>query len=393
MKLTFFHNIRTGCPLGGFLVFSMFFNTSCGKGDAPVAGEKTDVVIEEGKQMIWNSTTRRKIADGNYARIRELDNQKLIAVYSKGNNVHIKYSEDYGNTWDNEQLLAVGDANYNMTNAEAIQLTNKSIIVGFNRRVKEEKWGSEYTYGIMAVSSQDYGQTWSGPKLIYNAGNSDEIGCWEPAFLELPDRELHCYFANEYPYPGTNEQEISLLRSFDNGESWTTDIETASFASGARDGMPVPILDGDNILLAIEDNSNNHVLQPTIIKEPISSNWKNGSVSSYDNRRFHAVPGFSTGRYAGAPYIAKLNSGELILSFQDRNDREKGFETMKVLVGESINGPFNNESVPFVISKTNSAKWNSLCVLEDGDVIAITSTNAYDRGIYMVKGKMVNTIN
>ncbi|WP_217651538.1 sialidase family protein [Mariniphaga anaerophila] len=379
-----------GWLLAGFLILSMIFNTACGTEDEPVVEEKPNEVVVEGTHIIWDSSSLRKITDGNYARIRELDNQQLIAVYSRSNHIYIKYSDDQGSTWENEQLLAEGDANYIMTNAEAIQLANKSIVVGLNRRVKDERWGSDYTYGIMIVSSDDYGQTWSEPQLIYNAGNSGDIGCWEPAFLQLPDGELQCYFANEYPYPNTNEQEISLLRSFDNGESWTAEIETATFAQGARDGMPVPILDGDNILLAIEDNSNNHVLQPTIIKEPVSSNWKNGLVGSNDSRRFHAVPDFSRTRYAGAPYLAKLNSGELILSFQDRNEREKNFETMKVLVGESVIEPFDHESEPFAISKSNSAKWNSLCVLSSGEVIAVTSTNAYGKGIYMVIGEVVN---
>lgn len=382
--MTFFKNMRIGWLLVGFLILSMIFYTSCGTEEKP----NEDVV--EDTHIIWDSSSLRKITDGNYARIRELDNQQLIAVYSRGSHIYIKHSDDQGSTWENEQLLAEGDANYIMTNAEAIQLANKSIVVGLNRRVKDEKWGRGYTYGIMIVSSDDYGQTWSEPQLIYNAGNSGNIGCWEPSFLQLPDGEVHCYFANEYPYPSTNEQEVSLLRSSDNGENWTTEIETVIFASGARDGMPVPILDGDNILLAIEDNSNNHVLQPTIIKEPVSSNWKNGLVGSNDSRRFHAVPDFSRTRYAGAPYLAKLNSGELILSFQDRNEREKNFETMKVLVGESVIEPFNHESVPFAISKSNSAQWNSLCVLSSGKVIAVTSTTAYDKGVYMVIGEVVN---
>ena len=367
----------------------ILFSISCSTNDNLSVIELPYEEVGKSTHIKWDTATITKITDGNYARIKQLDNQNLIVVYSKQNNLYIKYSDDLGESWQNEQLLFEGDDNYNMTNAEAIQLSNKSIIVGCNRRVKEVKWGGDYTYGIMLVKSDDYGQSWTSPKLIYSAGNSNETGCWEPAFLQLPDGEVQCYFANEFPYQTSNEQEISLLRSFDNGENWTSDIETASFANYARDGMPVPLLDGDDILLAIEDNSNNHVLQPSIIKESVDSDWKNGFVSSTDSRRIQAVPGFSISRYAGAPYIAKLKSGEIILCYQDREGRDNNFETMKVRISGSVGESFVNESEPFVIPKTNSAKWNSLCVLSNGKVIAVTSTNAYNKGIYTIQGELV----
>jgi BNR repeat-like domain len=373
--------------IGGLFLFLII---SCGNNGDPGGVDPDPEIVIEGTYIVWDTATRTKITDGNYARIRQLDNQNLIAVYSRVNNLYIKYSDDLGETWVNEQLLFEGDDNYNMTNAEAIQLSNKSIIVGCNRRVKDVKWGGDYTYGIMVMISDDYGQTWTPPKLIYTAGNSSETGCWEPALLQLPNGEVQCYFANEHPYPTSNEQEISMLRSFDNGENWTSEIVTVCFAQGSRDGMPVPLLDGNNILLAIEDNSNGHLLQPSIIKETVASNWGNGIVGSSDSRRIQAVPDFAATRYAGAPYIAKLKSGEIILCYQDRDGRDKNFETMKVRVSGSVGESFTNESEPFVIPITNSAKWNSLCSLSNGKVVAVTSTNAYNQGVYLIKGEVVN---
>tara|TARA_Y100000815_G_C13342120_1_gene500452 strand:- start:1245 stop:2345 length:1101 start_codon:yes stop_codon:yes gene_type:complete len=363
---------------------------SCKPDDISVDLDQQEEVEEEMKGIEWDQSTLTKIADGNYARVKELDNLDLIAVYSRGNSVYVKYSKDRGRTWQNEQLIAEGNENYIMTNAEAIQLENKKIIVAFNRRVKDEYWDEDFTYGILIVSTLDYGETWTSPQLIYEAGNTNRRGCWEPALLQLPGGEVHCYFANEFPYQNSNEQEISLLRSSDDGENWSTEIETVCYASSARDGMPVAIIQGDNILLSIEDNSNGHVLQPSIIKESIEDNWQHGPVGANDERRTHLVPSFAQDRYAGAPYIAITINDELLLSFQDRLGRQRDNEICKVLLATNADGSFISEDIPFDISGDNHTKWNSLEVLSIGEIIVVTSTDAYQKGIYMITGTIEN---
>ena len=347
-----------------------------------------------GSRIAWDLRTLTKIADGGYARIIELCDQRLASVYSRGSNLYIKWSNDKGETWHSEKELFTGDDNYTMTNAEAIQLDDNSIIVGCNRRVRRDSWGGDYKYGILIRKSTDLGQTWKEPQLIYHAGNHSDIGCWEPVFLQLPSGELQCYFANEFPYSQTNEQEISLLRSHDRGNSWTNNIETACFAANSRDGMPVPIFqESENrILLAIEENYGDHVLQPVIIKMPLDDNWKNGYVSGNDPRRIHAVPGFDPSRYAGAPYLAQLKTGELIICYQDREGRTNHFEVMMVRIAGDLDDHFNRESKPFDISPEENGLWNSLCVLDQGAVLAVTSTSAFDGGVYMIRGRVLSEL-
>ena len=41
-------------------------------------------------------------------------------------------------------------------------------------------------------------------------------GCWEPAMLQLPVGEIQLFFSDEGIYTKTDEQNISMLRSFDN---------------------------------------------------------------------------------------------------------------------------------------------------------------------------------
>src|SRR5581483_10129655 len=97
-----------------------------------------------------------------------------------------------------------------------------------------------HAFAIQMKLSEDEGRTWSAPRLLYEAGANGGVGCWEPAAVQLASGELQLYFANEKPYPATTEQEITRIRSFDNGGSWGA-AERASFRLQHRDGMPVPI--------------------------------------------------------------------------------------------------------------------------------------------------------
>src|SRR6185436_15246566 len=108
---------------------------------------------------------------------------------------------------------------------------------------------------IKTSMSKDGGANWEAAKLVYEAGINSGTGCWEPAQIQLPSGEIQLYFANEKPYPDTTEQEITMLRSSDNGASWSSP-QRISLRAGHRDGMPVPVMlaGGKGIAVAIEDN-------------------------------------------------------------------------------------------------------------------------------------------
>ena len=59
-------------------------------------------------------------------------------------------------------------------------------------------------------------------------------------FFQLPNGEVQVYFANEGPYTHSNEQEISMMTSVDNGKTWGG-YKTVCFRAGSRDGMPVRV--------------------------------------------------------------------------------------------------------------------------------------------------------
>ncbi|MCA1482081.1 sialidase family protein, partial [Bradyrhizobium sp. NBAIM08] len=110
-------------------------------------------------------------------------------------------------------------------------------------------------YGIRTKKSYDGGLSWTDERLLYEAGSKFEDGCWEPSQIQLPSGEIRLFFSDEGPYTNSNEQNISLFRSLDNGLAWTAQPQMVSFRAGKRDGMPVPVLlkDKNEILFSIED--------------------------------------------------------------------------------------------------------------------------------------------
>ncbi len=244
--------------------------------------------------------------------------------------------------------------------------------------------------------------SWTKPVEVYKAGYEFKNGCWEPAQIQLPSGEIQLYIANEGPYTQSNEQEITIFRSIDQGSTWTTG-ETVSFRSGHRDGMPVPLLlkNKQEIIVAIEDNGiGGKEFKPAIIRTSAVNSWSNAPVLSADVAREYAMDksaAITDTKYAGAPYIRQLPSGEVILSYQG-NELRKDFQwdrsDMIVSIGSSEGRNFNRKSTPFYISDpAKTALWNSLCVENDSTVIALSSTNAYGKtAVWMIKGHILPEI-
>ncbi|KAA6305164.1 hypothetical protein EZS27_043185, partial [termite gut metagenome] len=176
-------------------------------------------------------------------------------------------------TWSLPITVLHNETPYYIANAELYQLANGVIVIGGNGRSNDSET-------IVVSRSLDNGDTWLPQQTIYESGK----GCWEPAFLQLTNGELQVYFADEAPYPNSSEQEIAMLSSTDNGETWTKKTKTVCFRVGRRDGMPVPIIVNDEILVAIEDNKVWETMKPYIVRNTISDTWERTVLADSPNR-------------------------------------------------------------------------------------------------------------
>ena len=347
----------------------------------------------------WDRASLLRIAEeGGYPRLRRLNDGSFLAAYeNRQGDVVVKRSSNEGVSWDDpvtayEKFEFVDPASsastvVNIANPEIVQLANGDILLASNLRPRKE---GLYPFSIALKRSVDKGRTWSQAQTLYQAAPFFRDGCWEPSFLILPDGTVQIYFANESPYRNSDEQEISMIRSVDNGYTWSENPTTVSFRQGYRDGMPVAIHDGTNIYLAIEDNLSGQ-FKPYIIRSAVDNPWVE-AVRKDSPYRYSALRSpLPDTVYAGAPYLIRTENNVYVLSYQTTNNRSFDWErsTMEIQVS-GVPSDFSNPSQPFIVPLSKEAKWNSLADLGNNTIAALASTNFEGEkiGVWMIKGKI-----
>lgn len=329
----------------------------------------------------WEEDSRNFVGRGVYARIKSVGDRHAI-VYDVGRTAIIRFSDDKCLSWGEPIEVAKAEG-YSYTNCELLQLKSGKLIYTWNARPLRD---TGLPYKIMYALSEDGGRSWSEARDLYTAGTEPRSGCWEPIALQLPSGELQIYFANEAPYTHSSEQEISLMRSFDEGKSWGN-AEKISFRAGARDGMAVPIYlpHSGEIAVAIEDNGIRGRFKPVIVRT--TNNWREGFVAGNDPRREEALAEGCTVNdnvYAGAPYLIRLGDKHTLLSVQStegRKGRNHKYANMQVYVGNRSARKFCNRSTPLPdLDENGCALWNSLAQIDDERIIAVMSVSGMEPG-------------
>jgi len=360
----------------------------------------------EGIRIAWDYSSMQKLAPrgeqsgrrAGYPRVRKLKDGTLMAVYDISGNSEMIQSKDRGKTWSEPVTTFKRHVFSNnkgevtevrIANSELCQLQNGDLIIACNYRPAK----SEIAPFAIAISrSTDQGKTWTEDKVLYEAQPRFIDGCWEPSFLQLPTGELQVYFANEAPYTNSNEQNISMLSSYDNGATWTKEPKTVSFRANRRDGMPVALLVDDEILMSIEDN-NIGQFKPYIIRGKISGNWNEPVLANSPMREYALKNKLPDTDYAGAPYIMKVPSGEVILSYQCTSGRSSNWEksTMEVAVGDKSGRNFDKITRPFDVPLDREAKWNSISLWDEKTIVAASSTsfNNPNTEVWIINGHII----
>lgn len=317
-----------------------------------------------------------------------------MSVAESGGGISVAYSENGGSSWTSPQLIMRSAALVPYAVPDAIQLTDGTIVVGFNPR-PSAPYSDDRKFGIRVTRSTDNGRTWSDPIFVYDAQSTSSDGCWEPSFLELPSGELQCYFANENNFQTSNEQEISMSRSFDGGQTWSAPVRIC-YRGGSRDGMPVPILtENDEIVVIIEDNGhpNRGGFRATTVRSPLSENWAHWVDAGSERREMIFADDAEKTFISAAPYLRKLGTSETIASWQgdhgDRKGKGESFFDMFVAVGDADARNFRSVSQPFGLSLSQHGLWNSVTALDDGTVFALSSIgdSTHGNAINMMRGR------
>lgn len=348
----------------------------------------------ENSRIYWDINSKTTLfPSGNYARIIQLQDGKLMAVAEAGGGISVAYSLNGGTSWSSPELVVRSAPGVPYAVPDAVQLNDGTILIGFNPR-PSAPYSDDRRFGIRAIRSTDEGKTWSNPIFIYDAQSTFADGCWEPCFLELPSGEIQCYFANENNFQTSNEQEISMCRSFDGGLTWSQPSRIC-YRAGTRDGMPVPILtENDEIVVIIEDNGQpgRNGFRATTVRTPLAENWSTWVDATSQRREMIFADDAEKAFISAAPYLRKLGKDETIASWQgDRGDRQgKGEDhfDMFVAVGDADARNFRAVSQPFGLSLSQHGLWNSVSALDDGSVFALSSIGDANHGnaINVMKG-------
>ena len=221
------------------LIISICVSCDSGQND-PTDAEKKGV--EDGIRIAWDFNTLKKIAPlpgrspgyYGYARMIQLNDKRLACVYeTSAGNIELTISTDMGENWRSPAIIFQTTNNITMAVPSIIELSDHSLLIACNPRPREP-YTSDRKFGIKVRKSTDAGNSWLPEQLIYEAQSTFENGCWEPAFVQFPDGEVQLYFSNEGIYTASGEQNISMFRSFDMGETWTNEPEIVGFRKNRR---------------------------------------------------------------------------------------------------------------------------------------------------------------
>lgn len=337
----------------------------------------------QGSRIFWDLTSRRQVfPNGNYARIIQLKDGRLLAT-CENNGIVIAFSSDKGATWSTPTRIVENTNNIPNCVPDLIQLADGTIIIAYNPR-PSKPYTEDRKFGIRCKRSTDNGVSWSKEIFVNDAQHTFEDGCWEPSMLQLPSGELQLYFADEGPYTTSNEQQISLSRSFDGGLTWSAP-QKVSFRASHRDGMPSPVLlaDQSSIVVAIEDNGWEGIddFFPTTVRCSLTDNWSNGYFVDANSENRHKAHNVKEA-HGGAPYLRVLPWGETVLSWQSKYNNGDHYN-MLTAVGDEKAENFHAISNPFRIENTQQGMWNSVAVIDTGVVAAVSSIGGV---IEMIKG-------
>jgi len=380
-KMMMIYMLFRRCRFGSYAFFLLLILMSCSKQhEFPSETSTPEATVKALVKIEWMDESAKKIShdtyNAEYPRIRRISKDTLFLVYRSGpnqenswDNIALRKSFDNGETWQPVEIIAQDtDPNYfGFSDPELLVLKNGWILVAYEGRGNPD---TNERDNIQVRVSKNRGKTWSLP-IVVAKGRS-----WEPAMIQLPDGEVELFFSSEakwWPSPEPRPQEILLVRSEDNGLSWT-EPQTVSFTENTRDGMPSPLLLNNNeMVFAIENVG--LARSPWVISSSLAQRWNYSDLPTVQNgRRWRAV---SEEIHGGAPYLIQLPTGETLLSCHLAGGRSvQGWRknTMAVYIGDQHAKNFRDRSYPWPNLPVNEgAIFNSLFLKDAYTVVALSS--------------------
>ena len=279
----------------------------------------------------WESIPRTLIAPGAASpRVFRLRDGHLIAAAETARGIRVYSTADNGLTWTD-----AGPGSFSpdlaCANPEFFELPDGEVLLAHRAIGKREN--GFYTSLRVSVGCCRDGLEFRPHSVVteYTEPDGGFRGVWEPC-LGMLNGVLTCFYANDSTSV-TPQQNIEYMQW--NGAAWTDrTVVCDGVKHDSRDGMPVWIpLKAGGYALVIEatcrrNGPGKHPFVIQILYSPDGVTWSEPADIFIPR---------TDGSKAGAPWIAELDGGRLVVSFQTDEDSEiKGDRTsvMKTMISD-----------------------------------------------------------
>lgn len=382
-------------------VVSVFVLSSCQQPPPPVVKEEpkslninfaAGLKEDDGKPKLvgvsWDKEEAVYVGAGSYPRLVGYKNKTLCFFEDNGVISMVKGDGD-GKSWGQPRKVAEYKDGAAITPGPLV-LKNGDILCFYVDSPLEDF--KDY-FRVMVTRSKDVGETWSKPQKLFQAGNNFKAGCWEPAACQVKNGEVYLFFSNELPYGDSNEQEVTMMMSANDGETWSSP-EKLVFKKTRRTGAPVVMTLGDDkgMLLLVDEGPEENTLErqkPVMLFSTIEDKWDRPLTKTAGTRWGPFIRELDKETYAASPSLARLSSGETVMSLS-YNEGDRKEPNIAVFLGDSTGKFFTYKSVPFDIPGEVKAHWSSVYIL-GGDRVAVAATTTLKEkaGIWIKIGSLV----
>ena len=129
-----------------------------------------------GSRIFWDTDSELTLfPSGNYARIIQLQDGRIMAAAESGGGISVCYSSNYGKTWTSPELIVRQQSLIPYAVPDLIQLTDGTILVGFNPR-PSSPYSENRKFGIRTIISHDNYQQPGTYKVVCVATNHTDAG-------------------------------------------------------------------------------------------------------------------------------------------------------------------------------------------------------------------------
>ena len=164
----------------------------------------------KGSRIFWDMSSKTTIfPSGTYSRMIQLQDGRLLAV-AEGGGVKISFSQDKGKSWSGARVIEENPDKMNYAVPDLIQLSDGTILVGFNPR-PQEPYSEDRKFGIRVLRSTDNGETWG---KVTEKSNLKTPICMSS--VDVCGNTLYLTFPDDY-YTRAN---LTVAYSEDGGETF-----------------------------------------------------------------------------------------------------------------------------------------------------------------------------